>query len=373
MNSHLHCPHALPRRLMLAFVAITMAAGCSKSTSGAPDSGGLEADAQTAQPDADEPAQFVCPDRPDQFQGTVERSVRVSPRDLAPVDMSYVEAGSGGPTFVLLHGIPTSSYLWRNVIPGLQKNGRVIAPDLVGFGKSERPAAALTFVEHAAYLGAFLEALSIVDPILVLHDLGSAAGLVWASQNPGDLAGLVLMEAIIPPVVPAHLADSPSGCTSAQPDAPVCFWLFLRSPAGQEAIINQRFFIDSALAGDPFCPPTPAALAAYAKPFPTSDSWKFVAPLPGEVPVDGEPASFLPTFQAIADFLHTSEVPKLILYAEPGFLIPPAIARIAEETLLNSEAQLLGPGLHFLQETHPRRIAQMIAKWQHRVIPEATP
>ncbi|MEZ4400493.1 MAG: haloalkane dehalogenase [Kofleriaceae bacterium] len=289
----------------------------------------------------------------------------LAPPGLPTVTMRYVEAGTGPTTFVLLHGIPTSSYEWRNVIPGLAELGRVVAPDLIGFGASDHPDRDLDFAEHVAYLGAFLDGLALDHVILVVHDLGSVAGLAWAAQHPDRVRGLVAMESLIPDTIPASVAQSPSGCTAAMPDAPACLWLFFRSPAGQSAIVDGNFFIDNALAGEP-CPPSPAALDAYRATFPTPASRLHLANGPALVPVDGVPATFAPMLADYARWLETSTIPKLVLYSSPGFLSPAAVAQRAAATWHSTEARDVGRAFHFIPEVQPAAVTQAIRDWYAR-------
>lgn len=334
-------------------LSLVAAAACSSTAS--PRDPGVPPDAVA----------FTCPERPDAFP-FADRWVTVTPAGRPSLRLRYVETGAGDDVFVLVHGIPASSYLWRNVIPGLAEVGRVVAMDLPGFGRSERPAASLPIDGHADYLAAFLDARGLDRVILVVHDLGSVAGLIEASRHPERVKGVVLLEALIPSTIPASVTQSPSRCTAAQPDAPACFWLFLRSPAGQAAIRDQNLFVEGALGGDPFCPPTPGAMAEYRAAFPDPASREYLMPYPATVPVDGDPATLQPLLDGYTRWLETSPVPKLVVHARPGFLITPAVAEYARATFPGTEVADIGPGFHFLQETNPRGIADAIAAWYRR-------
>lgn len=293
-------------------------------------------------------------------------ALEVAPPALPPVTMRYLDTGTGPTTFVLLHGIPTSSYEWRNVVPELARLGRVVAPDLVGFGASDRPEIAYSIDQHVAYLNAFIDGLALDHVVLVVHDLGSLTGFVWASQHPDRVRGLVTIEGLIPDTIPASVAQSPSRCTANPPDHPTCFWMYLRSPAGQAAIVDDNLFIEGALAGEPFCPPSPQALAVYRDAFPTPASRRDLASYPALVPIDGEPATLVPVLAAYSRWLETSTLPKLILYGEPGFLAPEGVARRAAARWTATEARSVGPGVHFLPEVQPAAVADAIRDWYLR-------
>lgn len=305
-----------------------------------------------------------CPSVPAEATAPMDE-VAVAPPGLPAATMRYAEAGEGATTFVLLHGIPTSSYEWRNVIPTLAARGRVVAPDLIGFGTSEHPDRDVTIEEHLAYLDAFLASVAPGKLVLVVHDLGSVVGLAWAARHADRVAGLVAIEALIPDTIPASVAQSPSGCTAANPDHPVCFWMFLRSPAGQAAIVDGNLFVDGALAGEP-CPPSEAALAHYRAEFPTPASRARLAPYPAQVPIDGAPATLVPLLDEYSRWLTTSNVPKLVLFGDPGFLAPRAVAERAAATWSATEARSVGRGAHFLPEVQPVAVAAAIDDWYQR-------
>lgn len=305
-----------------------------------------------------------------------DRFVTVTPRGLPSARMRYVEKGSGDRTFLLLHGIPTSAYLWRNVIPGLSSRGRVIAVDLVGFGRSERPAtlALLDNSTQAAYLSAFVEALGLSAIVPVLHDLGSTVGLAWASQHAQKIERVVMLEALIPPLWPLRISDSPSRCgdRSFPPDHPVCFFAFVTSPQGQTAAVEQDLFL-STMANDPVCAPSAEALRVYREPFPDPASRKHLLDGPrsvlrieGLAPSDPAIGADAGLVDAYSTWLKTSTLPKLLLYVENGFLLPRPRAESARQVLPNLEIASVGtraPGGHFLQEGNPEGIARAIVHW----------
>ncbi len=322
------------------------------SMSSAPDSGTMDSGMQMGS----------CPERSAAFPFE-DKFVTVTPQGLPEASIRYVESGSGPDTFVLIHGIPASAYLWRNVIPGLAQKGRVIALDLVGYGKSYRPETHPTFPQHANYLKAFLEALSIQNPVLFVHDLGGMAGLIYAANNPGTIKALAIMESAIPPVVPASSSASPSGCMAQQLDHPVCFWAFLKTEMGQKAIVDDNFFIEGAVASEPVCPVTEEAMAIYRADWPTPDSRRPLLGVPAEIAIDGQPEASYQEVVRFSNWLMTSQVEKLIIYATPGTLIPEPVARYAEANFPKTQIKSFGPGAHFLQEVNPQRVSELFNVW----------
>jgi haloalkane dehalogenase len=305
-----------------------------------------------------------------------DQYLAVTPPGLPTARMRYVEAGSGERLFVLLHGIPTSAYLWRNVIPELASHGRVVALDLVGFGHSERPPTLerLSNATQVAYLNAFLDKRAKGSMNLVVHDLGSVVGLTWASQHAARVEGLVMLESLIPGLWPLQISDSPSRCTAAgfPPDHPVCWFAFVASADGERATVEDNFFLES-IPQTLTCPPSEAAMRVYREPFPDAESRRHLLDGPHSVfRIDGLPLP-APKFGADASqvddyvaWLQTSTVPKLIVYADAGFLISQARAESARHLMPNTRIASIGArrsGTHFLQEESPQVIAQSIVDW----------
>nr|6Y9G_A Chain A, Ancestral haloalkane dehalogenase AncHLD5 [synthetic construct]6Y9G_B Chain B, Ancestral haloalkane dehalogenase AncHLD5 [synthetic construct] len=271
--------------------------------------------------------------------------------------MHYVETGEGPPV-LFLHGNPTSSYLWRNIIPHVADHGRCIAPDLIGMGQSGKPDIDYRFADHVRYLDAFIDALGLDDVTLVVHDWGSALGFHWARRHPDRVKGIAFMEAIVRPM--PSWDDFP-------PQARELFQALRTPGVGEKMILEQNMFIEKILPGSVLRPLSEEEMDAYRAPFPTPESRKPVLQWPRELPIDGEPADVVAIVEAYAEWLATSDVPKLLFYAEPGALISPEQVEWCRENLPNLEVVHVGPGLHFLQEDQPDAIGQAIADWLQRL------
>ena len=286
--------------------------------------------------------------------------------------MHYLEAGDpDGTPIVLLHGQPTSSYLWRNIIPGLPSAARVIAPDAIGFGRSDSPDLAYSWLDQVRYMEAFIEGLGLRDIVLVVHDIGSFQGFAYAQRHPENVRGLVMMESVVQPFPPFAQVPIPEGPAG---DARRAFVDFLRTvradPAEAERlIVDQNIFIETFLPALMLRTLRPEEMNAYRRPFRTKESrYKLIA-APVGLPVGGEPAENFALVSAYAQYLMTSQVPKLILYGEPGLLLSPLEAQFIAGVLPNTQARSLGAGLHFLQEDHPDEIAAEVSRFYNGLAP----
>lgn len=269
--------------------------------------------------------------------------------------MAYVEAGKGDP-IVLLHGNPTSSYLWRNIIPHLEGLGRCIAPDLLGMGDSQKqfPSGAGTyrFEEHSTYLDALLEVLGVEENVtFVLHDWGSALGFDWSNRHREDVKGLAYMEAIVQPIT---WDDWPEDARH--------FFEGLRSPAGEEMILNRNLFIERVLPNSIMRELTEKEMDEYRRPFrEAGEGRRPMLTFPRQIPIDGEPAEVHRFVSSYAQWLAQSDVPKLFINADPGAIL---VGRQREfcRTWLN-QTEVTVKGLHFIQEDSPDEIGRAIADW----------
>jgi len=267
--------------------------------------------------------------------------------------MYYVEEGEGAPV-VFLHGNPTSSYLWRNVIPHVSGAARCIAPDLIGMGRSAKPDIDYRFFEHARYLEAFIEALGLGDVVLVLHDWGSGLGFDWARRHADRVRGLAIMEAILTPVPSWDVF--PEGAREM-------FQAFRTPEVGWDLIAKQNVFVEQVLPGSVVRKLGDEEMDAYRAPFPDEASRKPVWRWPNEIPIEGEPADVAEAVGAYRAWLQETEVPKLLFVATPGALIPAPMVEWARSALPNLEVVELGEGIHYLQEDHPDEIGRGIARW----------
>lgn len=276
--------------------------------------------------------------------------------DVQGVQMAAVDAGvADGPPIVFLHGNPTSSYLWRNVMPHVADLGRVIAPDLVGMGDSAKlPHSgpdAYTFAEHSRHLDGVLAALGVDrDVTLVLHDWGSALGFDWANRHRDAVAGIAYTEAICGP---ASFADWPEGGQRV--------FAGFRSEAGEEMVLEKNVFVERVLPSSIIRDLTEEEMAAYRAPFAEpGEGRRPTLTWPRQIPFDGQPADVHDRVVAYADWLAGSPVPKLYLHAEPGFL-----AQVFAERCRTwpNQQEVAIRGIHFVQEDSPDEIGQALRSW----------
>jgi len=269
--------------------------------------------------------------------------------------IAYVDHGAGDP-IVLLHGNPTSSYLWRNVIPHLEARGRCLAPDLVGMGRSGRtPDGRYRLADHVRYLDAWLEALDVRRVTLVVHDWGSALGFHWAQRHPDRVRALVYMEAIVRPLTWAEW-----------PEAARKVFQGLRSPDGEEMILARNVFVERILPGSVLRGIAPEAMERYREPFrEPGESRRPTLTWPREIPIDGEPADVVALVQGYADWLSRSPLPKLFVNGDPGAILVGAQREYCRAWPHQQEVTV--EGSHFLQEDSPVDIGQAIARFLDRL------
>ena len=266
--------------------------------------------------------------------------------------MHYIEEGEGEP-ILFLHGNPTSSYLWRNVIPHVTGKGRCIAPDLIGMGKSDKPNLKYQFQDHYRYIEAFIEQLGLKNITLVIHDWGSAIGFHYASLNPDNVRGIAFMEAI---VRTAKWSQFPR-------DFKMGFKLMRTPFVGWMMISVMNAFVDKILPQATHRKLTPEEMAAYNAPYPTVASRKPLRVWPCEIPIDGKPERMHKVVSEYGRSLVASTFPKLLLYANPGGLITKRTVEWCEENMPNLKTVDIGPGLHYVQEDNPDGIGKAIAQW----------
>jgi haloalkane dehalogenase len=275
--------------------------------------------------------------------------------DVHGSKMHYVDVGEGDPV-LFLHGNPTSSYLWRNIIPYVTPTARAVAPDLVGMGRSDKPDIPYRFFDHAKYVDGFIEALDLRNLTLVIHDWGSALGLHYARRHPENVKGLALMEAVLRPV---KWSDFP-------PDFKMGFKLFRTPVAGWLMIVAMNMFVKQILPKAIVRELTAEEKQHYAAPFPTFASRRPILQWPREIPIEGHPADVHEMVLANKAWLEETEIPKILFYATPGGLIPRKAVEPLALTLKNLETVDIGGGIHFVQEDNPHAIGQGLAKWyQH--------
>ena len=277
--------------------------------------------------------------------------------DVLDSHMHYEEAGTGDP-IVLLHGNPTSSFLWRNVIPGLASEGRCLAPDLIGMGRSGNPDIAYRFGDHARYLGAWLDALELDNITFVGHDWGGALAFDWAATNPDRVAGLAFFETIIKPVTWDEWY---------WPGESRKFFEGFRTPGtGEELILDQNVFVEGIPLGV-LRKLSDAEMDGYRAPFVEREARRPVLAWPRQLPIDGEPADVVAIVREYDEWLAKSEeVPKLLLTFKPGTEMTPEVVQWCRDTIAGLEVEHIGPGLHYVSEDHPEDIAAHVAAWRRR-------
>lgn len=273
--------------------------------------------------------------------------------DVHGSNMHYIDAGEGDP-IVFLHGNPTSSYLWRNVIPFLSDQARCIAPDLIGMGKSDHPDIAYRYDDQYKYLCGLLDALGIDSNVtLVLHDWGSGLGFRWAHEHESSVKGIAFMEAMIRPFSWDRMpADARAAIRMMR--TPGLGWL-MASPG--------NLFIKKMLPDMVHRDLDPTAYKYYASAFPTVSSRKAVRQWPREIPIEGKPSDNAATIGAYAEWLTRTQLPKILFHANPGTAITEADVVWCRENLPNLQTVDIGDGLHFIQEDNPDMIGAELSAW----------
>ena len=267
--------------------------------------------------------------------------------------MHYIDVGEGDP-ILFLHGNPTSSYLWRNVIPHLSGQGRCVAVDLIGMGKSDHPDIAYRYDDHYRYLCGFIDALGIgTNLTLVIHDWGSGLGFRWAHNHEHDVKAIAFMEAMIRGL---SLDDMPGSLRIAM--------RMMRAPGSGWLMISvANIFLKKMLPDLTYAKISPEALAYYRSAFPTIASRKAVRQWPRELPLDGAPADNAAIVDAYHQWLIQTDVPKLLFYGNAGVAIKQAEVAWCRQHLSNLDTIDLGNAIHFVQETHPHTIGTELSKW----------
>jgi haloalkane dehalogenase len=273
--------------------------------------------------------------------------------DVLGSKMHYIDEGEGDP-ILFLHGNPMSSYLWRNIIPHLSGQGRCIAPDLIGMGKSDHPDIPYRFDDQYRYLAAFIEALDIGSNVtLVIHDWGSGLGFRWAHEHAEDVKAIAFMEAMIKTL---SLDDMPGSLRIAMRmmRAPVTGWLM---------VSVGNIFLKKMVPDLTHAELSPEALAYYRSAYPTIASRKAILQWPRELPLDGKPADNSAVVETYREWLTQTEVPKVLFYGNAGISIKEPEVAWCREHLSNLDVVDLGDGIHFLQETHPHTIGTELSRW----------
>lgn len=279
--------------------------------------------------------------------------------DVLGSRMAYAEHGEGDP-IVFLHGNPTSSYLWRNVMPHCQEYGRMIAPDLIGMGLSDKlpdaNADSYSFDEHRTYLDALLETLGVTENVtLVLHDWGSGLGFDWAHRHPEAIKGIAYMEAFLKPWKSAEMSEGA-----------LQFFNGMRGPGGEEAILQNNMFVEQVLIGGLGDNLDDADKRAYRQAYLSQgDSRLPTLKWPREVPIDGQPANTAAILEAYSNWLLTTEFPKLLISATPGAILVDERLQFARS--LPNQTEVNVAGNHYIQEQAPAEVGRAIRAWLEEI------
>jgi len=271
--------------------------------------------------------------------------------------LAYVDYGEGDP-IVFLHGNPTSSYLWRNIMPHLEGVGRLIAPDLIGMGDSDKldnsGPERYTFIEHSEYLYGLFEKLDLNNVTLVIHDWGSALGFNWAALNPEKVKSIVYMEAITGPIESWN--DWPKQARN--------IFQSFRSDSGEELILEKNFFVEGVFASDVgvYRKLEKEELDTYIKPFEEEgESRRPTLTWPRQIPIEGEPEEVIEIANNYAKFMNETQIPKLFINAEPGGILIGKQREIARQWPNQKEVTVKGG--HFIQEVSPDEIGKYVREF----------
>ena len=275
--------------------------------------------------------------------------------DVSGKRIAYLEAGTGDP-IVLLHGNPTSSYLWRNIIPELERTGRVIAPDLIGQGDSEKlpvseGADRYSFEVAFDYLDRLLHEIDAYQNVtLVIHDWGSGLGFHWARHNPERVKGIAYMEAI---VMPMTWEDWPEGARG--------IFQGFRSAKGEDLVLQRNMFVEAVLPSSILRDLTEEEMIAYRAPFDTPEHRQPTLNWPRQIPIEGEPAHMVELVEAYGAYMAASPIPKLFINADPGSILVGKQREFCRSWPNQTEVTV--KGLHFVQEDSPEEIGRAVAAW----------
>ncbi len=268
--------------------------------------------------------------------------------------MAYHDVGSG-PTVLFLHGNPTSSYLWRDIVPHVSDRARCVVPDLIGQGDSDKlddpTVDSYTFVEHREYLDALLDQLDLGENItLVIHDWGSALGFDWANRHRDRVAGICYMEAIVRPVT-----------WDEWPEAARGIFQNMRTDAGEEIVMTKNLFVEAILPSSIMRTLSDDEMNEYRRPFADPADRRPTLTWPRQIPIEGEPADVVDIVQSYADWLSTSDVPKLFINADPGIILTGPQREFCRTWPNQTEVTVAG--LHFIQEDSPDEIGEALRAW----------
>ncbi len=273
--------------------------------------------------------------------------------------MYYLDAGTGAP-ILFVHGNPTSSRLWRHVMPVLTHQGRTIALDLIGMGQSDKPRISYAYEEQFDFFTAFIEALGLRDLTLVVHDWGAMLGFDYASRFPNRVRRIAFMEGVLPPIFPQPSFEAMG------PEMGGMFKAFKDPAQGHKMVISENMFLERILPGFVNRPLTQDELAAYKAPFAAEADRAPLLAWPRSVPIAGEPAKIIGDMERVRRFMTSTEMPVLLVYAEPGVLVNAQVRSWYVANIRRLETAYVGAGLHFFQEDNPTAIGRAVSDWMRR-------
>jgi haloalkane dehalogenase len=289
------------------------------------------------------------------MHGRAELPERARSRTVAVLGswLHYLEWGDGAP-IVFLHGNPTSSYLWRHILPYAAPHGRCLAVDLIGMGRSGKPSIVYRLRDHIAYIDAFIDALGLDDITFVMHDWGVALGLHYLTRHPTRTRAVAFMEGHLHPI--ARWDDFDAGARSM-------FAALRREPDGRRLVIEENFLIEKVLPSGMHHALTAAEWEAYRAPYLAPPSREPLWRWPQEIPIAGEPIDVRAIVSGYQAYLPESGIPKLLIHAQPGAVIGAAEVAWCEAMLSNLTVVDVGAGIHFLPEDQPDAIGVALARW----------
>ncbi len=284
--------------------------------------------------------------------------------------MAFVETGSGDP-IVFIHGNPTSSYLWRNIIPHMEGMGRCIAPDLIGFGDSDKlpgkDPGRYSFFEHRKFLQEFLEKVGATENVtIVIHDWGSALGFDWANRNRECVKAIAYMEAIIKPITENDLALDEFQADNEFDFDSLLTWYSFRDPEGEELVLEQNLFVEQCLPAWILRNLSEEEMNHYRRPFRQSgEGRRTQLTLARQVPIEGKPEDIFLAVESYSQWMCENQLPKLLIAAKPGMLIAGPMLEYARSWPNQKEVTVRG--IHFIQEDSPDEIGQTLADWYQQL------
>ncbi|VAW95582.1 Hydrolase, alpha/beta fold family protein, At1g52510/AT4G12830 homolog 2 [hydrothermal vent metagenome] len=279
--------------------------------------------------------------------------------DVLDSTMSYIDTGKGKPV-LFIHGNPTSSYLWRNVIPYVSKQNRAIAIDLIGMGQSGKPDIDYSYQDHYRYLNAFINKLGLTDITLVVHDWGAGLGFNYARLNPNKVKAIAFMEGVLPPIFP-----QPSFKAMGK-DMGGMFRALKDPVQGKEMVFNKHLFVEKILPDFVNRTLSPGAMKVYREPYPQTKDRKPILAWPRAIPIAGEPEDNVVVMNEIKKYMLITKTPMLLMYASPGVLVNQDVKNWYAGNIKNIETVYIGQGMHYIQEDHPDAIGRAIQDWMRR-------